>query len=55
MPSLPSPPIFPSCAAPRIRANLCTRRAAAIIPAIGIADRNSLAGVVRAYEELENP
>ena len=25
------------------------------IPAIGIADRNTLAGVVRAYKELENP
>ena len=25
------------------------------LPAIGIADRNTLAGVVRAYKELENP
>ncbi|MGL4560368.1 MAG: PHP domain-containing protein, partial [Afipia sp.] len=25
------------------------------IPAIGIADRNTLAGVVRAHRELENP
>ena len=25
------------------------------LPAIGIADRNTLAGVVRAYTELENP
>ena len=26
-----------------------------LLPAIGIADRNTLAGVVRAYKELENP
>ena len=25
------------------------------IPAIGIADHNTLAGVVRAYKELDNP
>ena len=25
------------------------------LPVIGIADRNTLAGVVRAYKELENP
>ena len=26
-----------------------------LLPVIGIADRNTLAGVVRAYKELENP
>ena len=53
MPSLPSPPIFPSCAAPRIRGSSSPRPPCLDYAAIGIADRNSLAGVVRAYEEWE--
>ena len=34
---------------------MCIRRASLRLPAIGIADHNTLAGVVRAYKELENP
>ena len=51
--SWPSPPISPSCAAPPIRRNLCAQAAALGYAAIGIADRNTLAGVVRAYEDWE--
>ena len=50
MPNWPSPPIIPSCAAPRIPASSSSRRQRWVYAAIGIADRNSLAGVVRAYE-----
>ena len=48
-PSSPSPPISRSCAAPRIRRSSCSRRLALGLAGIGIADRNSVAGVVRAY------
>ena len=36
-------------------ARLCASGERAGLPAIGIADHNTLAGVVRAYKELENP
>ena len=50
MPNSPSPPIFPSCAALRIPASLSNEANRLGYAAIGIADRNSLAGVVRAYD-----
>ena len=34
---------------------MCIRQASLRLPAIGIADHNTLAGVVRAYKELDNP
>ena len=34
---------------------MCIRRASCGFPSIGIADHNTLAGVVRAYKELGNP
>ena len=55
MPRSASPRIFRSCAAARIRAPMCIRRAELDIPVIGIADHNTLAGVVRAWKELDNP
>ena len=48
-PSSPSPPISPSCAAPRIRRRWWRTAEVLGLAAIGIADRNSFAGVVRAY------
>ncbi len=51
MPNLLSPPIFPSCAAPRIRRKWWRAPMSSGLTAIGIADRNCFAGVVRAYDE----
>ncbi len=51
MPNSRSPPIFPSCAAPRIRRKWWRAPTNSALTAIGIADRNSFAGVVRAYDE----
>jgi hypothetical protein len=48
MRSLPSPPISRSCAARRIRKIWSAGRGFGLT-GIGIADRNSVAGVVRAY------
>ena len=53
MRSLPSRPISRSCAARRIRRNSSSRPLALGLTGIGIADRNSVAGVVRAYHALE--
>ena len=53
MPNWPSPRIFPSCAAPRIRRKWWRRADELGLAAIGIADRNSFAGVVRAYDEAK--
>ncbi len=39
-----------SCAEPRAHASCSSRRSSSALPALGIADRNSLAGIVRAYE-----
>ncbi len=55
MPRSESPRISRSCAADRIRRIMCIRRASCVLPVIGIADHNTLAGVVRAYKELGNP
>ena len=55
MPKSESRRIFRSCAADRIRRITCIRRASLRLPVIGIADHNTLAGVVRAYKELGNP
>ena len=49
MPRSASPPISRSCAAARIRRTMCIRPASCGFAAIGIADHNTLAGVVRAY------
>ena len=54
MPRSASPRISRSCAAHRIRRIMCIRPAVLRLPAIGIADHNTLAGVVRAYKELDN-
>ena len=51
MPSLPSPPTSRSCAAARIPPKWCASAEALGLAAIAIADRNSFAGVVRAFEE----
>ncbi|MET4762512.1 error-prone DNA polymerase [Bradyrhizobium ottawaense] len=54
MPRSASPPISPSCAGgsdPRAYVHQASKLG---IPAIGIADHNTLAGVVRAWNELHN-
>ena len=51
MPNSPSPPIFRSCAGPRIRRKWSAAADELGLAAIGITDRNSFAGVVRAYDE----
>ncbi len=55
MPRSASPPISRSCAAARDPRAYVHQASELGIPAIGIADHNTLAGVVRAYKELDNP
>ena len=55
MPKSASPPISRSCAAARDPRAYVHQASELGLPAIGIADHNTLAGVVRAYKELENP
>ena len=51
--SSPSPPTSRSCAAPRMRKEFILQALALGLTGIGIADRNSVAGVVRAYSALD--
>ena len=50
MPSLPSPPISRSCAEPPTGKNWCFKRKQLGLAGLGVADRNSVAGVVRAHQ-----